>query len=80
MKVQSLVQKLWPYIIQESIYVEHKVPFLFSSFYKSGVLLEKRRAGRALTLSMESFSGSELGEAFDLEFALSWGALPLVYE
>jgi hypothetical protein len=29
---------------------------------------------------MESFSGSELGEAFDLEFALSWGALPLVYE
>lgn len=36
--------------------------------------------GRALTLSMESFSGSELGEAFDLEFALSWGMLPLVYE
>jgi len=36
--------------------------------------------GRALTLSMESFSGSELGEEFDLEFALSWGTLPLVYE
>jgi len=29
---------------------------------------------------MESFSGSELGEVFDLEFALSWGTLPLVYE
>ena len=36
--------------------------------------------GRALTLSMESFSGSELGESFDLEFALSWGTLPLVHE
>jgi predicted AAA+ superfamily ATPase len=36
--------------------------------------------GRALTLSMESFSGSELADAFDLEFALSWGTLPLVLE
>ena len=36
--------------------------------------------GRALTLSMESFSGSELGEVFDIEFALSWGTLPLVCE
>jgi hypothetical protein len=29
---------------------------------------------------MESFSGSELGEEFDLEFALSWVTLPLVCE
>jgi len=36
--------------------------------------------GRALTLSMEGYSGSELGDAFDLEFALSWGTLPLVHE
>ncbi len=36
--------------------------------------------GRALTVSMESFSGSELAESFDLEFALSWGTLPLIYE
>jgi hypothetical protein len=28
-------------------------------------------AGRALTLSMESFSAAELGKGFDLEFALS---------
>jgi predicted AAA+ superfamily ATPase len=35
-------------------------------------------AGRALTLSMESFSGAELGEEFDLDFALEWGLLPFV--
>jgi len=35
-------------------------------------------AGRALTLSMESFSGAELGPEFDLEFALNWGLLPFV--
>lgn len=37
-------------------------------------------AGRALTLAMESFSAMELGDAFDLEAALSWGTLPLVHE
>ena len=36
-------------------------------------------AGRALTLSMESFSATELGDAFDLEFALNWGMLPFVW-
>jgi len=36
-------------------------------------------AGRALTLSMESFSAVELGDAFDLEFALNWGMLPFVW-
>ncbi len=36
-------------------------------------------AGRALTLSMESFSGAELGSDFDLEFALDWGLLPFVH-
>jgi predicted AAA+ superfamily ATPase len=35
-------------------------------------------AGRALTLSMESFSGAELGPEFDLDFALNWGLLPFV--
>ena len=35
-------------------------------------------AGRALTLSMESFSAAELGAEFDLDFALSWGSLPFV--
>jgi len=35
-------------------------------------------AGRALTLSMESFSGEELGPEFDLDFALNWGLLPFV--
>ena len=35
-------------------------------------------AGRALTLSMESFSAAELGQAFDLNFALNWGMLPFV--
>ena len=35
-------------------------------------------AGRALTLSMESFSAVELGDEFDLEFALNWGLLPFV--
>jgi predicted AAA+ superfamily ATPase len=36
-------------------------------------------AGRALTLSMESFSAAELGDFFDLEFALNWGMLPFVW-
>jgi len=35
-------------------------------------------AGRALTLSMESFSAAELGSGFDLDLALNWGLLPLV--
>jgi len=35
-------------------------------------------AGRALTLSMESFSAVELGTGFDLDFALDWGMLPFV--
>ena len=35
-------------------------------------------AGRALTLSMESFSAAELENSFDLEFALDWGLLPFV--
>ena len=37
-------------------------------------------AGRALTLSMESFSAAELGTGFDLDFALNWGLLPFVLE
>lgn len=36
-------------------------------------------AGRALTLSMESFSAAELAKGFDLEFALDWGLLPFVH-
>lgn len=36
-------------------------------------------AGRALTLSMESFSAAELGDSFNLEFALNWGMLPFVW-
>jgi len=36
-------------------------------------------AGRALTLSMESFSAAELGKGFTLEFALDWGMLPFVH-
>ncbi|RJQ58452.1 MAG: ATP-binding protein [Desulfobacteraceae bacterium] len=36
-------------------------------------------AGRALTLSMESFSAAEVGDAFDLDFALNWGMLPFVH-
>jgi predicted AAA+ superfamily ATPase len=36
-------------------------------------------AGRALTLSMESFSAAELGKGFDLESALDWGLLPFVH-
>jgi len=35
-------------------------------------------AGRALTLSMESLSAIELGEEFDVDFALNWGLLPFV--
>jgi predicted AAA+ superfamily ATPase len=35
-------------------------------------------AGRALTLSIESFSVAELGIEFDLDFALNWGLLPFV--
>jgi predicted AAA+ superfamily ATPase len=37
-------------------------------------------AGRALTLSMESFSAAELGTRFDLDFSLNWGLLPFVLE
>lgn len=36
-------------------------------------------AGRALTLSMESFSAAELEKGFTLEFALDWGLLPFVH-
>ncbi|MEJ2752997.1 MAG: ATP-binding protein [Chloroflexota bacterium] len=36
-------------------------------------------AGRALTISMESFSASELRDAFELDAALSWGTLPLIH-
>ena len=36
-------------------------------------------AGRALTLSMESLSATELGSQFDLDFALNWGSLPFVH-
>jgi predicted AAA+ superfamily ATPase len=36
-------------------------------------------AGRALTLAMEGFSSQELGNRFDLEFALNWGSLPFVW-
>jgi len=35
-------------------------------------------AGRALTLSMESFSAAELVDEFNLDFALDWGLLPFV--
>jgi predicted AAA+ superfamily ATPase len=35
-------------------------------------------AGRALTLSIESFSAAELENNFDLEFSLDWGLLPFV--
>jgi len=35
-------------------------------------------AGRALTLSLEGFSAAELGNEFDLEFALNFGLLPFV--
>ena len=35
-------------------------------------------AGRALTLSMESFSAAELVDEFNLDFALGWGLLPFV--
>ena len=36
-------------------------------------------AGRALTISIESFSAAELGAEFDLDSALNWGMLPLVH-
>lgn len=36
-------------------------------------------AGRALTLTMEPFSFAELGERFDLQQALRWGVLPVVW-
>ena len=36
-------------------------------------------AGRALTLSMEGFSGEELGDKLDVDFALDWGQLPFVW-
>lgn len=35
-------------------------------------------AGRALTLSLEGFTASELGNRFDLSSALEWGTLPFV--
>lgn len=35
-------------------------------------------AGRALTLSMESFSAAELGEEFGLDLAMNWGLMPFV--
>ena len=35
-------------------------------------------AGRALTLSLEPFVSSELGDVFDFEMALEWGQLPMV--
>lgn len=34
--------------------------------------------GRALTLSMESFTAAELGERFNVAQAIQWGTLPLV--
>jgi len=34
--------------------------------------------GRAVTRNLETFSFKELGQAFDLEFSLDWGALPYV--
>lgn len=37
-------------------------------------------AGRALTISMESFTEAELGNVFDLDTALSWGTLPLIHD
>lgn len=36
-------------------------------------------AGRALTISVESFSAAEVAETFDLDFALNWGMMPMVY-
>ena len=36
-------------------------------------------AGRASTISMESFSAAELAESFELDFALNWGMMPMVY-
>ncbi len=35
-------------------------------------------AGRALTLNMENFSSAEMNDAFNFEFSLEWGLLPLV--
>jgi predicted AAA+ superfamily ATPase len=42
---------------------------------RSGVNL---LAGRALTLNLEPFAFTELGEHFDLKFSLQWGLLPFV--
>ncbi len=36
-------------------------------------------AGRALTIAMESFSAAEVAETFDIDFALNWGMMPMVY-
>ena len=36
-------------------------------------------AGRAITLNMESFTSAELGKDFNLEHALNWGQLPVLY-
>lgn len=35
-------------------------------------------AGRAITLNMEGFSSSELGDSFQQDFSLLWGLLPFV--
>lgn len=35
-------------------------------------------AGRAVTLNMEGFSAREQADAFDLEYAMDWGQLPIV--
>ncbi|SPD75773.1 conserved hypothetical protein [uncultured Desulfobacterium sp.] len=35
-------------------------------------------AGRAVTRNLDTFSFEELGQAFDIEFSLEWGLLPLV--
>jgi len=35
-------------------------------------------AGRALTLSIEGFTGGELGQRFDIGSAIEWGTLPFV--
>lgn len=37
-------------------------------------------AGRALTLDMEPFCSAELADAFDLEYALNWGLLPVLWD
>lgn len=36
-------------------------------------------AGRALTLNMEGFTSAELGGVFDVDLAIEWGMLPVVF-